>query len=74
MAEPEAFVAFMREMGAQIAGLSTTVGAQGVAKVVKPFDGDGKHFNLRTGQKYFSEEIRGQFNPIKINALTTSKY
>ena len=74
MAEPEAFVAFMREMGAQIAGLSTTVGAQGVAKVVKPFDGDGKQFKewIKNVEKY-SRLVGMADDSIKLVAYQSSQ-
>ena len=44
MAEQREFVHMFRTMGEQIQGLTTTVGAQGIAKVIQPFDGDCKQF------------------------------
>lgn len=38
------FVKMCKGMGSQMQGLSSTVGAQGVAKVIPPFDGDSKCF------------------------------
>ncbi|MES9879658.1 MAG: hypothetical protein ABW185_02110 [Sedimenticola sp.] len=38
------FVKMCKGMGSQIQGLSSTVGAQGVAKVIPSFDGDSKCF------------------------------
>ena len=38
--QPSELLGLFQAMGQQITGLSTTVGAQGVAKAVKPFDGE----------------------------------
>ena len=42
--QPSELLGLFQAMGQQIAGLSTTVGAQGVAKAVKPFDGESTNF------------------------------
>lgn len=44
MAEQAAFVDMFKSMGDQIAGLTTTMGAQGIAKVVPYYEGDPKAF------------------------------
>ena len=45
MAEQQAqFANLFRFMGEQMAGLSTAVGAQGVAKIIRHFEGGGKKF------------------------------
>ena len=36
------FVNVLRSLGEQVAGLSTTVGDQGVAQIIPSFDGDSK--------------------------------
>lgn len=45
MAEQAQFVNVLRNVGEQMAGSSTTMGAQGVAKIIKPFDGNAKEYN-----------------------------
>lgn len=55
MAEQQAqFANLFRNMGEQVAGLSTAVGAQGVAKIIRPFEGDGKQFKdwIKSIEKY----------------------
>lgn len=54
MAEQAAFVDMCKTMGDQIAGLTTTMGAQGIAKVVPSFDGDAKNFKnwVKSIEKY----------------------
>lgn len=48
------FVKMCKGMGSQIQGLSSTVGAQGVAKVIPSFDGDSKYFKawIKEIEKY----------------------
>ena len=38
------FVAALQNVGEQMSGLTTTMGAQGVAKIIKPFEGNPKEF------------------------------
>jgi hypothetical protein len=54
MAEQEEFVNIFRSLGDKLTGLSTTMGAQGVAKVVPSFDGDSKQFKywIKSIEKY----------------------
>lgn len=44
MGEQAQFIATLKTVGEQMTGLSTTVGAQGVAKIIKSFDGNPKEF------------------------------
>lgn len=48
------FYGMFKTMGEQLSGLTTTVGAQGVAKVIKPFDGNSKEFKewVKSIEKY----------------------
>ena len=48
MAEQLDLLQLFQAMGERIAGLSTTMGAQGVVKVIKTFDGDSKQ-NSKNG-------------------------
>ena len=52
--QPSELLGLFQAMGQQIAGLSTTVGAQGVAKVVKPFGGESSNFKdwIKSIEKY----------------------
>ena len=44
MGEQAQFIAALKNMGDQMTGLTTTMGAQGVAKIMKPFEGNPKEF------------------------------
>lgn len=48
------FVNVLGTLGEQVAGLSTSVGAQGVAKIIPSFDGDSKSFKewIKSIEKY----------------------
>ena len=50
----EQFVNVLGSLGEQVAGLSITVGAQGVAKIIPPFGGDSKRFMewIKSIEKY----------------------
>lgn len=50
----EEFVNLIRTVGHQVANLSTTVGAQGVARIIKPFSGESKFFKewIKEIEKY----------------------
>lgn len=54
MAEREEIADLFRRMGQQISGLSTTLGAQGVAKVIPSFEGDSRAYKywMRDDEKY----------------------
>lgn len=46
--------ALFRHLATQLAGLSTVVGAQGIAQIVQNFDGDSKHYKdwVKSVEKY----------------------
>ena len=44
MGEEAQFVAALKNVGDQMTGLTTTIGAQSVAKIIKPFEGNPKEF------------------------------
>ncbi len=48
------FMEMFEKVGGQMLGLSTTVGAQGVAKVIPCFDGECKQFKewIKSVEKY----------------------
>ena len=54
MAEQDVATLF-QHIAAQLAGLSTVVGAQGISQIVHPFEGDSKKFK---GWVKSIEEIR----------------
>lgn len=73
-ADQAEFARMFRVMGDQIAGLSTTMGAQGVARVIKPFEGDSKCFKdwIKMIEKY--SMLVGMANDsIKLVAYQSSK-
>ena len=48
------FANMCKDLSSQVAGLATTMGAQGVAKIIKTFDGEGKQFKewVKSIEKY----------------------
>ena len=52
--QQQAFVAAIRNVGEQMTGLSTAMSAQGVAKIIKPFDGNPREFKdwIKAIEKY----------------------
>ena len=52
--QPSELLGLFQAMGQQITGLSTTAGAQGVAKAVKPFDGESTNLKdwIKSLDKY----------------------
>ena len=54
MAEQGQFVNLMRTIGEEVTGMTTTIGAQGVAKIIKPFEGDSHQFKewIKSIEKY----------------------
>lgn len=44
MAQQAQFIAAYKNVRNQMTGLSTIMGAQGVAKIIKPFEGNPKEF------------------------------
>ena len=53
MAQPGQLAEMFKTVGEQLSGLTSTVGAQGVAKVIKTFDGDCKLY-----KEWKNSEIR----------------
>lgn len=74
MGEQAQFVAALKNVGDQMSGLSTTIGAQGVAKVVKSFDGNAKEFKdwIKNIEKY-SILTRVPSDQVKMVAYQSSK-
>ena len=68
------FANLLENLGEQMAGLSTTMGAQGVAKIITPFDGDGKNFKewIKNIEKY-SLLTRVPNDQVKMVAYQSSK-
>lgn len=74
MAEQAQFVNVLRNVGEQMAGLSTTMGAQGVAKIIKPFDGNAKEYKewVKSIEKY-ALLTRVPADQVKMVAYQSSK-
>lgn len=54
MAEQEQYIRAMKNVSDQMTGLTTTMGAQSVARIIKPFEGDVKEFKgwIKSIEKY----------------------
>ena len=74
MAEQSQFVNLMRTIGEEVTGMTTTIGAQGIAKIIKPFEGDSHQFKewIKGIEKY-AYLTRVPNDQVKMIAYQSSK-